>query len=553
MNLFDGFLTELATGDQIKDYKHASRLFVDNNYALSPKYDWLYHVFFDFDPQLVGIMGDKIKTIEAGMLVKSVDLPKFAIETRNLNNYNRPNIIQTKIKYQPISISFHDDQSNVVRNFWYDYFNFYYRDTDIGYAGAGNPAINQTYFQRTKYVGGDRTQVNKFGYTPRNNGLDGAQFIRAIRLYSLHQKRFTEYTILNPVISDFSHGSHGSSQNGILENIMTIQYETVLYQSGYVTPSTVLGFADLHYDKSPSPLSAAGGGTNSFLGPGGIVSAIDGFVRNPAGGAFGLIRSFQKNKNINLGKLATTELASLATAALSGQNPLSRIFIPTTGNYSTSSKIVSGMPNEIGASASSATSNGLAVGGGIVAGALSFIGSKTGLSGTSTAVAGANLNNVVNLNASGSQTSQTPQFSFNFLQNALTKFQTYKKTKVEAEQAKEAQKISSGYADAAAKTEAFNAGQIGNSTLTEISNGVAYAANFTKGATVFDTGTSTGATFGNPLGLTPNFATIIASSQNVASSESAAFVNNGNPFNIVPSGSINYSPSSTPPAPSNLG
>ena len=553
MNLFDGFLTQLATGDQIKDYRHASRLFVDNNYALSPKYDWLYHVFFDFDPQLVGIMGDKIKTIESGMLVKNVDLPKFAIETRNLNNYNRPNIIQTKIRYQPIAISFHDDQSNVVRNFWYDYFNFYYRDTDIGYAGAGNPAINQTYFQRTKYVGGDRTQVNKFGYTPRNNGLDGAQFIRAIRIYSLHQKRFTEYTILNPLISDFSHGTHGSSQNGILENTMTIQYETVLYQSGYVTPSTVLGFADLHYDKSPSPLSAAGGGTNSFLGPGGIVSAIDGFVRNPAGGAFGLIRSFQKNKNINLGQLATTELASLATAALSGQNPLNRFFIPTTGNYSTNSKIVSGMPNEIGASPNSATSNGSAVGGGIVAGALSFIGNKTGLSGTSTAVAGANLNNVVNLDSSGSQTSQTPQFSFNYLATALSKYQAEKKAKVEAEQAKEAQKISSGYADAAAKTEAFNSGQIGNSTLPEISNGVAYAANFTNGATVFNTGTSNGSTYGNPLALTPNYATVIASSQNVAANESAAFVNNGNPFNIVPGGTINYSPSSTPPAPSSIG
>ena len=51
-NIFDGFFKQIATGDSVKDYKHASRLFVDNNYARSPKYNWLYHVFFDVDPEI---------------------------------------------------------------------------------------------------------------------------------------------------------------------------------------------------------------------------------------------------------------------------------------------------------------------------------------------------------------------------------------------------------------------------------------------------------------------------------------------------------------------
>ena len=75
MGIFDGFLQQLATGDQIKDFKHASRLYVDNNYALSPKYDWLYHVYFDLDPTLTKI--DRDRVAEAGMLVKQVDLPKY--------------------------------------------------------------------------------------------------------------------------------------------------------------------------------------------------------------------------------------------------------------------------------------------------------------------------------------------------------------------------------------------------------------------------------------------------------------------------------------------
>jgi hypothetical protein len=541
MNIFDNFLSQLVTGDQIKDFKHASRLFVDNNYALSPKYDWLYHVYFDFDPQLASIMRDKIKTVESGMLVKNVDLPKFAIENRTFNNYNRPSLVQTKIRYQPISITFHDDQSNVVRNFWYDYFNYYYRDTDIGYAGAGVSDVNPTYYQKSKYVGGDRTQLNKFGYTPRSVGIDGNQFIRAIRIYSLHQKKFTEYTLLNPIISDFSHGSHGASQNGILENTMTIQYETVLYESGYVTPSTVHGFADLHYDKSPSPLSPAGGGTNSFLGPGGIVSAISGFAQNPAGGAFGLIRSYQKNKNVDLGGLASIELTSLAIGALSGQNPISRLFVPSTGAYSTNSPVVSGAPNVVNSSASSATSNGTAI-----AATGTAVAATNGV-GTNSTAQGGGLNSVLNMDSSGVVSSVGTLFGFNYLANALSKYQAEKKAKVEAEQAKEAQKQASGYAAAAAASAKYEANN----------SAVIYSTDAPPGTTVYQSGTNNPVPgiqgSANSLAQTPNASSVVPASQNVSASNSATFVQNGNPIQLQPALSYagNNLGSSTNPAPPN--
>ena len=54
-NIFDNFLKQVVTGDQIKDFKHASRLFVDNNFERSPKYTWLFHVYFDLNPELTNI------------------------------------------------------------------------------------------------------------------------------------------------------------------------------------------------------------------------------------------------------------------------------------------------------------------------------------------------------------------------------------------------------------------------------------------------------------------------------------------------------------------
>jgi hypothetical protein len=306
-NIFDGFLTQLTTGDSIKDYKHASRLFVDNNYALSPKYNWLFHVYFDLNPEIAKV--NPQEQTEVGMLVKSVDLPRFRVDTKNYNNYNRPSLVQTKIRYEDINIVFHDDSANVIRRMWYDYYNYYYRDMDNSYADATG-ALNEVYKKNNKQVVGQRTLYNKFGYSPRKDS-SYPQYIQAIRIYSLHQKRFSEYTLLNPIISGYRHGSHQNGQDGILENTMTIQYESVLYAGGVA--SVARGFADLHYDKSPSPLSVAGGGTNTIFGPGGIVNAFNEVITDGTGNkwgsaAFKAIRGFQKNKNVDFINLAQGEL-----------------------------------------------------------------------------------------------------------------------------------------------------------------------------------------------------------------------------------------------------
>ena len=338
MGIFDGFLKQLATGDTVKDYKHASKLFVDNNYALAPKYDWLYHVFFDVS-ELSEYSRQPTELTETGMLVKSVDLPSFGADVSTLNNYNRPEIVQTKLRYGGITITFHDDSSDVVRNFWFDYMNHYYRDTDLGYSDRSG-TVDPAYKQNTKYLSGQRDKFNNFGYDPRNtNTFSTPNYLHAIRIYSLHQKRFTEYTLVNPIITNFSHGSHNASGGGILQNVMSIEFTTVLYASGYVSADTVMGFADLHYDKSPSPLTPAGGGTNSILGPGGILSAVDSITGeagkgNYGGAAFTAFRAFQKNKNADLKGLAKAELVTGLKDILSGQDPRNRFFIPQSGGLS---------------------------------------------------------------------------------------------------------------------------------------------------------------------------------------------------------------------------
>lgn len=541
-NIFDGFLKQVATGDSIKDYRHASRLFIDNNYARSPKYQWLYHVFFDINPQVSNI--DNISLVEAGMLVKSVKLPDYSINAKTQNNYNKKEIVQTKLNYNSIDFTFHDDQSEVVRNLWYDYYTHYYRDNDGGYADRTG-RITENYHANNKYQLGDRQFFNNFGYTPRTAlGPALPRYFTAIRIYSLHQKRFSEYTLINPVITHFSHGQHATGSQGTLEHNMQIDFTSVLYAGGNVSTDTVKGFADLHYDKSPSPLTPAGGGTNSILGPGGILSAIDSIVGESSGGNFGAaaftaFRAFNKNKNVDLKGLAKGELIQVTKDILrSGpQNAKNKFFVPTTGVLAnsglfggSSSAANSGGITELtgGTSNGNLSSNGdiFAISGG------SFIASQ--LSSSLTGFPGSNNFSEVTTNSTGQTTGAPVNKILNFAKSSTGLVGTSEVTSPEFSQ-----------------TLLGKVGQIGKNlqervsavvnqdsrSATGVTNGlVSLASSETslQSAPTFVAGTNTLAvTAQNILGQTPFSNMNVPKKLAVASAEAGKFLDSGNLQDLV--------------------
>lgn len=320
------FLQQVGAGTNLKDYKHATRLFVDSNYRLAPKYGFLYHVAFDLNPNLNKLTNEAI--LETGMLVKSAQLPKFTVDTKTFNAYNRPNIVQTKVKYDPITITFHDDSADIIRYFWWNYYSHYYRDSDHS---PNDFAIPSKYANR---------QSQSWGYTPASYATaDGAveRMLNAIRIYSLHQRKFTEYTLVNPTITGFKFGDHNSSGTELMEIQMTVAYEAVLYSYGQVNPGqTVNGFATLHYDKTPSPLTPQGGGTQSILGPGGLIAALDGVDHqlgqgNWLGAGLTAFKSFNNFKGVNWKDMASSELKTIGMNVLTGNNPLAKVQIPSFG------------------------------------------------------------------------------------------------------------------------------------------------------------------------------------------------------------------------------
>ena len=371
---FQNLLKDTTAGffgnDYVRDYTHAAKTFRANSYQYAPKFKFLFHVYFDINPAVYskGIpQGSNF-----GLAVKTIDLPKYTINTATLNQYNRKRLVQTKIQYQPINIAFHDDNGNMVNDMWYNYYTYYFKDADkpsLSSAGRQTTNGNNTgsvNFNRRNLYDGDITGDEDWGFigetsqqsgttSQANQGISKIPFFRSIQIYGMNQHNFIQYTLINPVITAFNHDTYDYAQgNGTMANTMTIDYETVKYAEGAIdgrSPSNIMtGFGtDTNYDRTPSPINRPGSNA-SILGQGGLVDAAGGFINDlSSGNILGAIRTagttYNTFKNKSLKQIATQDLNSMLANTVQQQLPgavRSNTYYP---GYGTSPNNVAGAPN----------------------------------------------------------------------------------------------------------------------------------------------------------------------------------------------------------------
>ena len=275
-NLLQGFQDGLPG---MKDYRHASRLYLDDNHKLMPKQKFLFHVVFNTDETLFFNGFSANERYELNMLVKQCDLPKYDMSVEEKIQYNKKMYNATRIAYEPVNITFHDDHADTVNAFWKKYYEYNIADP-VGI--NTDQAILDT--KDNYYDAMDRkNRTVKYGLdTPKERKKP---YLKGVEIFVLHKQRFTSMTLVNPVIGSFSHDNLDQADGqGIMNNIMQILYEAVIYKSGIINRNNVPGFATIHYDNEPSPLTILGGGTNSIFGPGGVVDGIGSVIRNVQSG-----------------------------------------------------------------------------------------------------------------------------------------------------------------------------------------------------------------------------------------------------------------------------
>ena len=227
----------------LRDQQHAAKMFNVDQFRLAPKSKFLFHVAF-------GINSAAVKNIdliqrygnEINMLVKSVDLPSYTVQTETLNQYNRKKVVQYQHKPGEINVKFHDDNMGLINQVWQSYYSYYYADTRAaGLTGAYS-----------------RNATKKYDFITTNYGLDNGStdpFFNYIKIYQMARHEYVCYELKNPLVTLWNHNKLDYSQSSVHDFDMKVAYEAVSYSVGKVNSDNVEGFGITHYDTTPSPLS----------------------------------------------------------------------------------------------------------------------------------------------------------------------------------------------------------------------------------------------------------------------------------------------------------
>ena len=247
----------LGPGDFVRDYRHAARIFGSNDFTRAPKSKYLFYVVLTINPAAAadnfGSPPD-FKS-ELSYLVKNVELPKFEIEVQEHNQYNRKVLAQRQIKYNPVTIKFHDDNDSTLRDFWQSYYNYYYMD---GRYTDSDFKKDDKYKSRTAGVS------NRWGLDTNAK----APYLTKIDIYSFYHGKGDKITLESPLITAFNHDSHDYGENtGIMEASMTVRYTGVRYehQKGVDAANGIPGFGQAAPEAYDTEFSSLVNGTGQDI------------------------------------------------------------------------------------------------------------------------------------------------------------------------------------------------------------------------------------------------------------------------------------------------
>ena len=178
--------------------------------SVRPKYLFQVRFFISSDTELQSL-GRDLTTC-----VRTVELPKYSIESEIVNAWNLRQVVNTKVNFEPISISFNDTLDNAVQRFVSSYMS----------AISGNFAESQ---------GGIRSGFDDFGIKLRESGQDCViDKIEIIRFHGADETRealqkTATTTLWRPKIVDIQHDNLDYSASEAVTWTFSIRYESMTY------------------------------------------------------------------------------------------------------------------------------------------------------------------------------------------------------------------------------------------------------------------------------------------------------------------------------------
>lgn len=200
-------------GDQIyvKDSAWASKFFGGAGMLNQPKRKFTF--LAGFLPNFNAVSNQVVQELRNDMtfLVKSFDPPKYQIDHETLDQYNKKRVVQKRINYMPVTITFHDDVDNKIFNLVNDYVKYYFGDGHQQELNQWNLDTVSRFINEGNW--GFKANVEKY-------------YFNSMYIAWVNSGRVSYMNLRNPIITDINFDTVDYADSGTpLEITMTIAYE----------------------------------------------------------------------------------------------------------------------------------------------------------------------------------------------------------------------------------------------------------------------------------------------------------------------------------------
>lgn len=222
------------SGDQkflLRDFRNAARLTPGVN---PPRQKFEGYVNFILNRELYATLyGDQSSNefrTQISSLVRTADLPSVVFQTETKNAFNKKRIVNTGVTYNPVSMTVFDTVGNEWITTLMKYFSYHFMDprnqqkTDDRDIAAGN--VREGGVENMNSSFGATSENSQFNSNAAGYNLNSsAQFFERIDYVLYHGNKGVQYSIINPMMSEFKPGSIDYSSSDVQEFTMTFDYE----------------------------------------------------------------------------------------------------------------------------------------------------------------------------------------------------------------------------------------------------------------------------------------------------------------------------------------
>ncbi len=214
----------------LRDFRNAARLTPGVN---PPRQKFQGYVNFILNRELYSALyGDRSQNefrTQISSLVRTADLPSVVFQTETKNAFNMKKIVNTGVTYNPVNMTVFDTVGNEWLTILMKYFSFHFMDprnaqkADDRDIAAGNIREGGVKNFNSRFGKNNESQFdsNAAGY----NLNPSAQFFERIDYVLYHGNKGVQYSIINPMMSEFKPGNIDYGSSDLQEFSMSFDYE----------------------------------------------------------------------------------------------------------------------------------------------------------------------------------------------------------------------------------------------------------------------------------------------------------------------------------------